>query len=113
MKKQLNLSSDILHQGEGGLLGFALAPDFEDSSLAFAYHTYRQDGNVYNRVVQIKETESGWEEIMSLLEGIPGNSIHNGGRMKIGPDGKLYITTGDASSPELAQDVNSLALHQV
>ncbi len=46
---------------------------------------------------------------MIVLDLIPGHRIHNGGRIRFGPDGKLYITTGDAGQPQLAQDLQSLA----
>ncbi|MDR7074337.1 PQQ-dependent sugar dehydrogenase [Fictibacillus barbaricus] len=99
----------VLHEGEGGLLGFILAPDFENSREAFAYHTYKQDGNVYNRIIVLKLDQNKWTEKNMILEKIPGGRIHNGGRIKIGPDGKLYATAGDAGNPENAQNVNSLA----
>ena len=44
-----------------------------------------------------------------LIDKIPGGEIHNGGRIKIGPDNKLYITTGDAGNPSLAQNLKSTA----
>jgi glucose/arabinose dehydrogenase len=62
-----------------------------------------------NRLVRLKKEKEGWAETAVLLEEIPGSHIHNGGRVKIGPDGKIYVTTGDAAVPEWAQDVESLA----
>ncbi|KKI92465.1 quinoprotein glucose dehydrogenase [Bacillus sp. SA1-12] len=107
--QKLTLTKAVLHDGEGGLLGFVLAPDFKTSQQAFAYHTYTQDGQTKNRVVILQKNENTWTETKTLLEKIPGGRIHNGGRMRIGPDGKLYVTTGDSGVAELSQDRNSLA----
>ncbi|THE10130.1 quinoprotein glucose dehydrogenase [Bacillus timonensis] len=107
--QQLKLQKEILDQGEGGFLGFTLAPDFQNSNEAFMYHTYMEDGNILNRVILVERNGSSWVEKLVLLEGIPGGRIHNGGRIKIGPDDKLYVTAGDAGIPENAQDVTSLA----
>ncbi|WP_258000497.1 PQQ-dependent sugar dehydrogenase [Bacillus sp. Marseille-P3661] len=103
------VSREVLHLGEGGLLGFILAPDFPVSKEAIAYHTYEKEGRTFNRVIVLKLSEETWNEQRVLLDKIPGGSIHNGGRVKVGPDRKLYITVGDAGQPENAQNVNSLA----
>ena len=107
--QQVSLTKDVLHEGEGGLLGFILAPDFEQSNEAIAYHTYRQNGGIYNRIVVLRLNQNSWTEAGVLLEGIPGGRIHNGGRIKIGPDGKLYATAGDAGNPTNAQNLNTFA----
>lgn len=96
-------------QGEGGFLGFVLAPDFQKSNEAYAYHTYEENGEILNRIIVLKLENNAWTESRALLEGIPGSFNHDGGRMAIGPDGLLYVTTGDAGQDELAQDKNSLA----
>lgn len=107
--QQVELTKEVLHEGEGGFLGFILAPDFGQSQEAFAYHTYRQDGKIYNRIIVLKLNQHTWTEQRVILEGIPGGRIHNGGRIKIGEDGKLYATAGDAGNPGNAQDIHSLA----
>ncbi|MDQ0337896.1 glucose/arabinose dehydrogenase [Caldalkalibacillus uzonensis] len=105
----LETTKEVAHEGEGGLLGLALAPDFEKSRIAYVYHTYREGEALFNRVIEVQQQKARWVESRVLLEGIPGEAIHNGGRMKIGPDEKLYVTTGDAAVPEWAQDLNNLA----
>jgi glucose/arabinose dehydrogenase len=107
--QKLSITKDVLHEGEGGLLGFVLTPNFESSQQVIAYHTYLQDDEMKNRVIFLQKQGDTWVETKVLLEQIPGGRIHNGGRMRIGPDGMLYITTGDSGNPELAQDKNSLA----
>jgi glucose/arabinose dehydrogenase len=107
--QNLEVTKKILHSGEGGLLGFILAPDFDTSQEAIAYHTYREDGTVFNRIIALKLTGNTWTEKWIILEGIPGGRIHNGGRIQIGPDGKLYATAGEAGNPENAQNLQTLA----
>ncbi|MRX73572.1 quinoprotein glucose dehydrogenase [Bacillus lacus] len=105
----LSLTEDIHVQGEGGLLGFEPAADFAESQEAFLYHTYQTEDNLFNRIVLVKKEGTQWTEQSVLLDGIPGGVNHNGGRLKAGPDHKLYVTTGDTYQTELAQDVESLA----
>lgn len=95
--------------GEGGLQGLVLDPDFESNHFLYAYYTFQDNQQLFNRVVRlIKENEKVTIDQI-LLDRIPGRNHHNGGRLKIGPDKKLYITTGDAVNAMLAQDVTSLA----
>ncbi|MGG1572540.1 PQQ-dependent sugar dehydrogenase [Fictibacillus sp. NRS-1165] len=107
--QNVEAAKNVLHEGEGGLLGFILAPDFDTSQEAFAYHTYKQDGTVFNRIIVLKLNGNKWTERRIILERIPGGTIHNGGRIKIGPDGRLYAAAGDAGNPENAQNTKSLA----
>ncbi|MFP3470780.1 PQQ-dependent sugar dehydrogenase, partial [Micrococcus sp. SIMBA_144] len=108
-RQSLQLSKAIHSEGEGGLLGLALSEDSPESQTAFLYHTYLEDSKTLNRVVQVELKEGIWTETDELLSNIPGSQFHNGGRVKVGPDGMLYITTGDAGEPELAQNKESLA----
>jgi glucose/arabinose dehydrogenase len=86
--------------GEGGLLGVAVSPDYEEDHYVYAYYTTERD----NRVVRFRIGEKP----EAILTGIPVNSYHDGGRIKFGPDGMLYVTTGDAGDPENSQDRSSL-----
>ncbi len=95
--------------GEGGLMGLALDRDFLSNGYIYLMYTYGENGRLYNRVVRMRieaNTASG-EEI--LVDRIPAGQFHNGGRIKIGPDGYLYIATGDAGDRDLAQNMNSMA----
>lgn len=105
----LSFSSPFVSEGEGGLLGIAVDPDFAHNGYLYVYHTYRAGEEVKNRVLRLVVRKSRAVVDRVLLDGIPGNVHHNGGRIHIGPDGCLYITTGDALHPELAQDLTSLA----
>jgi glucose/arabinose dehydrogenase len=102
---------DVLHIGEGGLLGLALHPDFSENNAIYLYYTYAANGNnTMNRVVRYTyENNNRLSERSVIVDRIPGANNHNGGRIAFGPDGYLYITTGDAANPSLAQDRQSLA----
>ena len=92
--------------GEGGVLGLAVAADFTADPWLYVMHTSSTD----NRVVRIRYTDgalTGSPEV--LLTGIPRNKYHNGGRLRFGPDGKLYIATGDGQNGEWAQERDNLA----
>jgi glucose/arabinose dehydrogenase len=101
---------EVLNIGEGGLLGLALHPNFSSNRQIFLYYTYSSNGNnTENRVVRFVYQNGALSKKDIIVDKIPGAANHNGGRIKFGPDGFLYITTGDAQEPSLAQDTNSLA----
>jgi glucose/arabinose dehydrogenase len=93
--------------GEGGLLGLAIPPGFpaQDNWL-YIYHTSPTD----NRIVRIRYQNGALDtaSLEVLLQGIGRNKFHNGGRLRFGPDGKLYATTGDAQNGSNAQDTKNL-----
>jgi glucose/arabinose dehydrogenase len=88
--------------GEGGLLGLAITAD---ESRVFAYYTAVED----NRIVAMSWDGRSLGEPEVILDGIAKSGIHNGGRMVVGPDGHLYVGTGDATESERAQDKSSLS----
>ena len=100
---------DVRHIGEGGLMGAEIDPDFEENSFLYLYYSYEDGGEVYNRVSRFVFQEDSLEEEKVLLDNIPGSRFHNGGRIRFGPKGALFITTGDASDTSLPQDLSSLA----
>jgi len=94
---------------EGGLLGLALDPNFEQNHFLYLYYTYFEFPFTYNKVVRFTEKDNSLLDEFILVDKIPGAAIHDGGRLKFGPDEKLYITTGDAGNSSAAQDLNSLS----
>ena len=101
---------NVLQTGESGLHGIAIHPDFENNQFVYLYNTYRGNGdNTQNRVSRFTFDGKTFTQEKIIVDAIPGAIFHDGGRIKFGPDKNLYITTGDARNPSLAQDVNSLA----
>ncbi|MCV0393533.1 MAG: PQQ-dependent sugar dehydrogenase [Nitrosopumilus sp.] len=95
---------------DGGLLGIALHPDFSNNHYIYVFLTYEEDGNLWNKILQITEKENKLQDAKTILDKIPGSSFTNGGFIKFGPDGKLYIGTGTVSdASHLPQDLNSLS----
>lgn len=93
---------------EGGLLGIALDPNFEENHYIYLYYTYNDFLSTFNKLSRFTESENKLVDEKVLLDKIPGGPVHDGGRIKFGSDNKLYITTGEAGNTALAQDLNSL-----
>ncbi|MEU4362294.1 PQQ-dependent sugar dehydrogenase [Promicromonospora sp. NPDC023987] len=101
------LAEQTVADGEGGLLGVAVDP--EDAGplfTVFLYRTGEQDNAVLRAELDLDSMTLG--DLTTVLDGIPKSSNHNGGRIALGPDGHLYVATGDAGDPANAQDPDSL-----
>lgn len=105
----LETSDPIVNEGGGGLLGMALADDFGTSGTAWFFHSYRTGDGLTNKIVEARFDGDAWRETRVLLDGIPGHRLYNGGRVALGPDGHLYVTTGWTENRERPQDISSLA----
>ena len=92
-------------RGEGGLLGLAVGPDFAGTGHVFLYETAESG----NRIVRLTLDGDAVTGERVLLDGIPAARFHDGGALAFGPDGHLYVGTGDARDPESAADPGSLA----
>ncbi|HEX2922547.1 MAG TPA: PQQ-dependent sugar dehydrogenase [Chloroflexota bacterium] len=95
---------------ENGLMGLAIDSDFADNGYIYVAYSYKNaKSQLKNRVsrLTVQGNQAGDEKV--LLDEIPGEQIHDGGRLKIGPDGLLYISMGDGSEPGRAQDMNTVS----
>lgn len=90
---------------EGGLLGLVIDPDFDNNHYVFIYETVTG----YNQLVRLKYDTGILAQDAIIITGIPAANNHDGGALAFGPDGYLYLGTGDATVPNLAQDTSSLA----
>lgn len=88
-------------QGEAGLLGVAVSPDFEDDRFLYFYVCTAEDNRVVRATLDEKGTLGTTEPV---LTGIPGGAIHDGGRLEFGPDGHLYVSTGETGDDQLARE---------
>ena len=91
--------------GEGGLLGIALSPSYADDHTLFAYFTSGAE-NVVARLVL--DADLRITDQQTVFDGIPSGPIHDGGRIAFGPDGFLYVGTGEAGRRDPAQDPDDL-----
>ena len=97
------------HTSEGGLLGLALDPEFEKNNFLYLYQTYFGFELHHNKVVRYTVSNNQLTDEQILIDKIPGALWHDGGRIKFGPDEKIYITTGDSTNANLSQKIDSLA----
>lgn len=101
---------EVAEVGESGLMGLALHPDFPETPYVYLSHTYETgDGQLRNRIVRMTDDGGQGTGYTVLLDGIAGANIHDGSRVKFGPEGTLWVTTGDASRGSNAQDRDSLS----
>jgi glucose/arabinose dehydrogenase len=95
---------------DGGLLGITLHPDFSNNHYIYVFLTYDEDGNLWNKILKITESENKLQDAQTIFDKIPGSSFTNGGFIKFGPDKKLYVGTGTISdASHLPQDLDSLS----
>lgn len=101
---EVGVVEEAAPEGEAGLLGVAVSPDFDEDHLVYLYVTTAED----NRIVRAPLVGDRLGEPEVVLDGIPNGFIHDGGRLAFGPDGNLYASTGETGVGELAQDRGSL-----
>lgn len=104
----LKTFDDVSSNSEEGLMGLALDPDYNNNKFVYLSYAYEKEGGLFVKIVKYTDNGSSISGEQLIFDGIPAEKFHAGCRIKFGPDGKLYITTGDAGKRELAQDLNML-----
>ncbi|RUR72458.1 PQQ-dependent sugar dehydrogenase [Chlorogloeopsis fritschii PCC 9212] len=101
----------VTDSGEGGLLGIAAHPNFANNRFFYLYYTVDKNGSPVNRVERWRLSTDGVKASRDriIIDDIPAAIYHNGGRLRFGPDGMLYIGTGDGREPKSSQNIDSLA----
>jgi glucose/arabinose dehydrogenase len=105
------MTLEVQAVGEAGLMGLALDPKFAQNRVVYVAYTYRaSNGRLQNRLVRLREDQKSGKGNLDkvLIDNVAGANNHDGGRVKFGPDGKIYWTTGDAQTTRFAQDLRSL-----
>jgi glucose/arabinose dehydrogenase len=106
--KPLFVVPDVEESGESGLMSVVLHPQFSSNHFIYLSYAYT-GGGVKVRVVRYREAPEGFVDRKVIIEDLPAAQFHAGCRIRFGPDGKLYVTTGDATQRALAQKLDSLA----
>ncbi len=97
---------DIVSQGEGGLMGMALHPNFNSSPHLYVVYNYRNGGNYLEKLVRYTYNSGSLANPFILIDNIPAANTHNGSRLVIVND-KIFMTTGDAELPASSQNASS------
>lgn len=103
----LNLP-EVSSGSEEGLMGMELDPDYQTNKLVYVCYATPSGGGLMDKVVRFEDRGSSAGAAMTILDGIPAAQNHAGCRLGFGPDDKLYVTTGDATDRNIAQQMDSL-----
>lgn len=108
-QESLAVFPEISTRAEEWLMGMALDPEYQQNKYVYVCLAYPKGDNLVDKVIRFRDEGSSISEITTIFDEIPAARFHAGCRLRFGPDGKLYITTGDATKKELAQQLDSLA----
>lgn len=108
-EKPIMTFPEVSSTDEEGLMSLTLDPDYENNKYIYTSYAYRGKNGMAVRVVRLTDRSDSLSDARIILDDIPAAKYHAGSRLAFGPDGKLYISTGDATNKSLAQDKSSLA----
>jgi glucose/arabinose dehydrogenase len=100
--------SEVVSNGEGGLLGMILHPNFTTIPYVYIVYNYNKSNTYTEKVVRFNYNGTTLRNPFTIIDGIEAASIHSGSRLLISPDLKLFVTTGDASNQSLPQNISNL-----
>ena len=109
IEQPLHVFSEVSTIGEEGLMSITLDPEYNENKYIYVSLAYESERGMFVKIVRFTDQGSLLADETTILDGIPAARYHAGCRMAFGPDGKLYITTGDSFDRQLAQDLKSLA----
>lgn len=101
--------TEVESRNEGGLLGMVQHPDFLTNGLFYVVYNYESGNGYREKMVQMKFENNGIKPVKTLIDNIPASSIHNGSRLWVGNDSKIFMTTGDAANQPNAQRTTSVS----
>jgi len=100
---------EVSPNAEAGLMGMTKHPQYDSNKLIYVCYAYSTNNQLRDKVITLTDNGTTATLDKTIIEDIPAARFHAGCRLDFGPDGKLYITTGDATNGNLAQDLDSLA----
>lgn len=100
---------EVSQTGEEGLMGLDLDPEYAKNQALYVCLAYKKNDRLVNKVVRLIDAKAGMKVDSVLLDDVPAARFHAGCRLKIGPDKKLYLSTGDALEKDTAQDLSLLS----
>lgn len=107
-EKPLHIFQDISSQSEEGLMGMALDPNYTSNKYLYLCLAYPKGNALFDKILRFKDNEDHLSDETVIVDNIPAARYHAGCRLQFGPDEKLYITTGDATERNKAQNLNVL-----
>src|SRR3989344_4260455 len=107
-EKPLRTFPEVSTGGEEGLMSLALHPSYASNKYVYASYAYQSERGMWVKVIRFRDNGDSISNITTIIDAIPAAQFHAGCELAFGPDGKLYITTGDATEREIAQDKDSL-----
>ncbi len=109
-------ADDLFCEGQAGMMGVAVDPNFDENRRIYVYSTSNMSDPHTNRLMRlvVNEDFTGVSERTDIVDDVPykmaasdhpfgGPGAHNGGRVRFGPDGALWLTTGDNHNEEIPQ----------